>query len=241
MKGKFILVTGASGGIGQATAYKLAEEGYSLYLHYNKNEQEINNLLKRIEPFHGEYIPIQADLTDKDSYKKIADQVFSIEGIVHNSGTGHYGLFLDLDETILENLMKIHVTAPLLLTKTLLPKMLQQQSGKIIMISSIWGQTGAACEVAYSTAKGAQIAFVKALSKELALNGITVNCIAPGAVETTMMQQFSEEEIDMIKGDIPMGRLALASEIAESVSFLLSKRSSYITGQTLGVNGGWYM
>ena len=133
------------------------------------------------------------------------------------------------------------MTSPILLTKELLPKMIRQQHGNIVLVTSIWGQTGAACEVVYSTVKGAQISFVKSLSKELALNGIRVNGIAPGAVNTSMMAHFTEDELDMIKGDIPMGRLAEPSDIAESVSFLLSEKASYITGQIISVNGGWYI
>jgi 3-oxoacyl-[acyl-carrier protein] reductase len=121
-----------------------------------------------------------------------------------------------------------------------LPKMIRQQHGNIVLMTSIWGQTGAACEVIYSTVKGAQISFVKSLSKELALNGIRVNGIAPGAVNTSMLANFTEDEMEDIKGDIPMGRLAEPSDIAESVSFIISQRASYITGQILSVNGGWY-
>ena len=127
-----------------------------------------------------------------------------------------------------------------MLTKELLPKMIRQQHGNIVLMTSIWGQTGAACEVIYSTVKGAQIAFVKSLSKELSLNGIRVNGIAPGAVNTSMLANFTEDEMEDIKGDIPMGRLAEPADIAESVSFIISQRASYITGQILSVNGGWY-
>lgn len=237
---RFALITGASGGIGQAIAIKLASDGYSLYLHYHQNVEGIKELLKSLSPFEGEYIPIQADLSSPNGYKKIAENIFSIDTIIHNSGISHYGLFVDINKEIIEKLTMVHITSPLLLTKELLPKMIRQQHGNILLMTSIWGLTGAACEVLYSTVKGAQVSFVKSLSKELALNGIRVNGIAPGAVNTTMLANFSEEEMDMIRGEIPMGRLAEPMDIAESVSFLISKRSSYITGQILSVNGGWY-
>jgi 3-oxoacyl-[acyl-carrier protein] reductase len=128
-----------------------------------------------------------------------------------------------------------------MITKELLPKFLSKGFGNIIVITSIWGQTGAACEVAYSTVKGAQIAFVKSLSKEVALNGIRVNGIAPGAIKTPMMGGFTKEDIELIEDDIPMGRLGSPAEIAKGVLFLLSEESSYITGQILGINGGWYI
>ena len=129
---------------------------------------------------------------------------------------------------LLEKMTMVHITSPILLTKELFPKMIRQQHGNIVLMTSIWGQTGAACEVVYSTVKGAQISFVKSLSKELALNGIRVNGIAPGAVNTSMLANFSEDEMEMIKGDIPMGRLAEPSDIAESVSFFISKKRAIL-------------
>ncbi|MFJ7729181.1 elongation factor P 5-aminopentanone reductase [Neobacillus sp. NPDC097160] len=237
---KYALITGASGGIGQAVACNLAAKGYSLYLHYNKNKQSIMGLMDKLLLFGGEYIPIQADLRTSTGYKSISSQIFSLDAIIHCGGNSQYGLLMDLQQEEAEAVMNIHVLNPLMLTKELLPKFLRKGSGNIIVITSIWGQTGAACEVAYSAAKGAQIAFVKALSKEVALNGIRVNAIAPGAVATPMMEGFTPEEVEQISFEIPMGRLGLPEEIAGSVAFLLSDEASYITGQVLAINGGWY-
>lgn len=237
---KYVLITGASGGIGQAVAYTLAKKGYNLYLHYNQNEQSVKELKEKLNQFGGEYLPVHADLTTFDGYKRICSQIFSLDEIIHCGGTSQYGLFVDLERAEAESLLNLHVLSPLMLTKELLPKLLSKRSGNIIVISSIWGQTGAACEVAYSTVKGAQIAFVKALSKEVALNGIRVNGIAPGAIKTSMMQGFTKEDIEQIENDIPMGRLGKPDEIAGAVAFLLSDEAAYITGQILGINGGWY-
>ena len=118
--------------------------------------------------------------------------------------------------------------------------MLKKKNGNIIVITSIWGQTGAACEVAYSAAKGAQISFVKALSKELAPSGIRVNGVAPGAIKTPMMNDFTVEEIEVVREEIPMKRLGTPENVADAVSYLMSDQSSYITGQIIPVNGGWY-
>lgn len=238
---KYALITGASGGIGRAIAIRLAEEGYSLYLHYHKNEKAIRALMERLEQYQGEYIPICSDLSAKDGYKSLLPSIFSLDAIIHNAGSSHFGLLMDLNEEEADRLFRIHVTAPLMLTKNLLPKLLSKKSANIVVVSSIWGQTGAACEVAYSTAKGAQIAFVKALSKEVSLNGIRVNAIAPGAIETDMLKEFTPEEMESMKADIPMGRLGAGEDIADGVAFLLSERASYITGQVLAINGGWYM
>ncbi|CAM3706485.1 elongation factor P 5-aminopentanone reductase [Mesobacillus zeae] len=237
----FALITGASGGIGKCIATKLAEKGYSLYLHYNKNGKAVDGLLKELEKLGGEYIPVQADLASKDGYKVLASQVFDLDAIIHNAGHSVSGLLEDLDEDEAEKLIQVHVTSPLLLTKLLVPKLIRKKSGAIVTVSSIWGETGASCEIAYSMVKGAQISFVKALSKELAPSGIRVNAVAPGAVSTSMMAGFSLEELSQISEDIPLGRLGLPEEVADGVEFLLSNRASYITGHILSINGGWHM
>lgn len=239
--GKWILITGASGGIGQAIAKQLAKEGYSLYLNYHQNETAIKQLLESLAAYDGEYLPIQADLQQENDYKKIVENIFTIDGIIHASGISTYGLFTDLKEEEMKALWNIHVHSLMCITKAILPKMLSRQSGNIIVITSIWGQVGAAMEVAYSAVKGAQISFVKALSKELAYNGIRVNAVAPGAIKTNMLHTFSPEEMQLITEEIPMGRLGSPREVAESVAFLLSEKSSYMTGQILSLNGGWYV
>lgn len=237
---KYALITGASGGIGQAVALKLASLGYNLYLHFNQSERSIKHLMEKIEPFGGEYIAIQANLEESEGYKKICSHIFSLDEIIHCSGNTHYGLLVDVKPEEMESLMMVHVMNPIMITKELLPKLLKKRSGNVVLISSIWGQTGAACEVVYSTVKGAQISFVKALSKEVALNGVRVNAIAPGAIQTPMMNQFSEDDIQSMQFEIPMGRLGVPEEVANGVKFLLSEESSYITGQVLSINGGWY-
>ncbi|WP_042456482.1 elongation factor P 5-aminopentanone reductase [Neobacillus dielmonensis] len=238
---KYALITGASGGIGQAVAVKLAENGYNLYLHYNQNILSMNGLLEKLSVYNGEYFPIHADLSQPESYKSVASQIFSLDSIIHCGGFSKYGLLMDLELDEAVDLLNVHVLSPLMLTKELLPKLINKKSGNIVVISSIWGQTGASCEVAYSAAKGAQIAFVKALSKEVALNGIRVNAIAPGAIDTSMLEGFTEEDLERLAYEIPMGRLGQPEEIAKGVSFLLSDESSYMTGQVLAINGGWYM
>jgi 3-oxoacyl-[acyl-carrier protein] reductase len=238
---KFILITGASGAIGQEIALKLAKRGYSLYLHYNQNREAIEKLIHNLEALDGEYIPIMADLSLPNGYKQLATQIFALDGIIHNAGQPLYGLLQDLTEDDLAKLLQVSVTTPLLLTKTLLPKLITKREGAIIIVSSIWGQTGASFEVAYSTVKGAQISFAKALSKELAPSGIRVNAVAPGAVETPMLSGFSPDELSAVREEIPLSRLATPRDVANGVDFLLSDDSSYITGQVLAINGGWYM
>ncbi|MFJ7751870.1 elongation factor P 5-aminopentanone reductase [Peribacillus muralis] len=237
---RFALITGASGGIGREIAIKLAEENYSLYLHYNSNEDAIMELIEELKPHQVELIPIQADLSTPDGYKILAENIFALHAIVLNSGNSYYGLISDMDEKVVNEMIQLHVTSPFQLTKELLPKLMYQEQAAIVAVTSIWGQTGASCEVLYSMVKGGQNAFIKALSKEVSLNGIRVNAVAPGAISTSMLESFSADDLEIIKGDIPMGRMGNAKEVAEAVFYLLSDKSSYITGQILGVNGGWY-
>ncbi|PTY79729.1 3-oxoacyl-ACP reductase [Heyndrickxia sporothermodurans] len=237
---KFVLVTGASGGIGKATAIELAKKGWNLYLHYNRNTVAIKQLLNELEPYNVELIPIQADLSTDEGIEKLINNIFHIHAICYVSGISYYGLFIDTTDDILEKMWKVHVFAPMKIIKDLLPKLMRNSSSQIVLVSSIWGQTGASCEVAYSTVKGAQLAFVKALSKEVARNGVRINAVAPGAVDTNMLAMFSKEEQQELKDEIPIGRLACPDEVASVNSFLLSEKSSYITGQVLSVNGGWY-
>ncbi|MBM7694763.1 3-oxoacyl-[acyl-carrier protein] reductase [Peribacillus deserti] len=240
MEQKYVLITGASGGIGRSIAQKLAADGYSLYLHYNKNEQAIMEMMSELASSNVELIPIQADLSSKDGYRKLAENIFSLDAIVLNSGSSAYGLITDMEEELVEAMVQLHVTSPFLIGKMLLPKLMNKKHASIVAITSIWGQTGASYEVLYSMVKGAQNAFVKALSKELAPSRIRVNGIAPGAISTPMMEEFSPEDLQHLQAEIPMGRMGLPHEIAETTAFLLSEKASYITGQIIGVNGGWY-
>ncbi|MED4037884.1 elongation factor P 5-aminopentanone reductase [Niallia taxi] len=239
--GKHILITGATGEIGASVAKLLASKGYSLYLHYHKNEESLCTLLNDISQYGQEYIPIKADLSKRDAYRHVTSSIFALDGIVYASGVSVYGMLADLQDETLDQLWNLHVASLISITRELLPKLTQKQAGSIIAVSSIWGQVGASMEVAYSTVKGAQIAFIKALSKEMARNGIRVNAVAPGAIDTKMLSMFTAEEKEWMTEEIPMGRLGSAAEVAESVLFLLSDSSSYMTGQVLSLNGGWHM
>ncbi|WP_421384694.1 elongation factor P 5-aminopentanone reductase [Bacillus salacetis] len=237
---KFALITGASGGIGKQTAFTLAQQGWSLYLHYHSSEDGIKRLLQDLSRYDGEFIPVKADLTAGDGAETLLSQVFHVDAVIYASGRPLYGLFQDTKEHEMDEMWNLHVKSPMRILQALLPKLFNSDIGSAVIVSSIWGQTGAACEVLYSTVKGAQIALVKSLSKELARNNIRVNAVAPGAVNTDMMNSFSAEELNEISDEIPMGRMAEPVEVAQTIEFLVSPKSSYITGQVLAVNGGWY-
>jgi len=243
MEKRFILVTGASGGIGSAISTKLAQQGYSLYLHYHQNKEKITQMLKKLTKLYpnSEFIPIQADLRSEEGIIKLCHDIYQIDGMIHNSGITVQKLLTQMLPEEIETLISLHLYAPIMITKNLLPKLIQRKTGSVIFISSIWGQTGASCETVYSAVKGGQISFAKALSKEVAPSKIRVNVIAPGAIQTKMLANMSEEDLSIISDEVPMGRLGSPNDVANAVSFLLSKEASYITGQVLAVNGGWYI
>ncbi|WP_369903046.1 elongation factor P 5-aminopentanone reductase [Bacillus manliponensis] len=234
---KYALVTGGSGGIGSAVVKRLVNDGYTVYVHYYKNTNSTLLLQEQL----GDVIPIQADLSSEDGANTLWEKIHHpIDVIVYAAGKSIFGLATDVTDDQLNGMMNLQVKNLYQIVSLALPEMIRKREGNIIVISSIWGQIGASCEVLYSMVKGAQNAYVKALAKEIALSGVRVNAIAPGAIETEMLCVFSEEDKQSIAEEIPMGRLGLPEEVACTVSFLNSKGASYITGQVIGVNGGWH-
>lgn len=237
--GKNVLIVGASGDIGIAIAEQLAMEGYQLILHYHKNKYPIEQLRKKIDQ-ENILLEIGADLSSEIEVNKLIDQlIYPIDIIVFASGAAHYGLFQDLSVNEMNNMLALHVTAPLTITKQLLVPMIQKQAGKIIFITSIWGSVGASHEVIYSTVKGAQNSFVKSLAKEVAPSGIMVNGVSPGFIDTKMNHHLLEEEKQALISDIPVNRSGTPSDVAHTVRFLIDDRSSYIQGEIIQVTGGW--
>lgn len=235
---KTALITGASGGIGKAIAKKLAGEGYKLYLHYHKNEESILTLIKELK---ADCTMVKTDLSMADGPGQLVKQLAEpIDLLVLNSGKSFFGLMTDMKYEEIQQMVQLQITSPYMISKELIPSMVSRKSGNIVVISSIWGEIGASCEVLYSMVKGGQNTFVKALAKELAPSGIRVNAIAPGAVATDMLQSFSEDDLAGLEDEIPLGRIGKPEEIADAVLFLSSNHASYITGQVLSVNGGWH-
>lgn len=238
---KYAFVTGASGEIGQAICIALAKAGWNLYLHYYQNRQAVEDIVPKLQAENIDVILIQADFDDFSSLKEIEKQVFQVDAFIHAAGHSHYALFQDTTDLDMTKLWNVHMYMPMRLIQIFIPKLMKSQQGRIVFISSIWGEIGASMEVVYSTVKGAQIAFCKALSQEVGPSGITVNAVTPGVVKTKMMDQFSLEEKEILRQEIPLKRFAKPEEIAETVEFLTSKKASYITGEVLRLNGGWLM
>ncbi|KGP92923.1 3-ketoacyl-ACP reductase [Pontibacillus chungwhensis BH030062] len=237
MKTCFIL--GASGGIGQAIAKKLARSGYSLILHYQTNQHAIEQLCHSL-PDGTVLQTVQCDLRNEPSIDEmIKSIVCPVDTLVFASGTSLVKLFQDVTSKEMEDLLLIHIKSPWLISQRLLPHMIKQRKGHIVMISSIWGEVGASCEVVYSSVKGAQDSFVKALAKEVGPSGVHVNGIRPGFIQTDMNAHFSSEDLSQIKEEIPLGRLGEPRDVADAVEFLVGDGSSYVHGQMLNVNGAW--
>ena len=243
MTKKFALVLGASGEIGCAICRNLAETGWSMYLHYANNKGSIEKLLKELNGSYPqqEFIIVQADMSNQDCINKIVDSVYTLHTIVFAQG---HSLYKGLEDTSLDDIRKlfqVHVEHPMALLGKLNSKLRKQTSSSVVFVGSIWGDTGASYEVAYSAAKGAQHAFVKAYAKEVALQRTTVNVVAPGFIDTKMNAHIEEEARQLILDEIPAGVLGSPQDIADAVGFLTSEKASYITGQIIRVNGGWYI
>jgi len=237
--GKNVLIIGASGDIGIAIAERLAMEGHQLLLHYNQQKKVIDQLMVKLD-HECILTTIQADLCGEIGIQKLlAELVYPVDYIVFASGPAYYGLFQETSEKTMDEMLSLHVKSPWMITRHLLPPMIQKKAGKIVFITSIWGDIGASHEVVYSAVKGAQNSFVKALAKEVAPSGISINAVSPGFIDTKMNRHLIKEEKETIISEIPMNRAGTASEIAHTVSFLLDNKSSYIQGEIIGVNGGW--
>ena len=238
---KYILITGASGDIGRSCALALAKAGYSLYCHYYQSEHKINLLIKELQlkyPSQSFY-SVYADLSKENEINNIYSSLYQLDGIIFAHGNTLYNLLTEHTSEDFDMMWRSHLKSPMQLCQICQSKLSQNQYGRIIFISSVYGLIGSPMEVLYSTLKGGQIAFANAYAKEVASLGITVNTIAPGAVDTQMNQEWTEYEKQELLESIPLNRMAFPEEIASLACFLLSDNASYITGVTLPVTGGW--
>lgn len=234
---KTVLITGASRGIGAATAEIFADNGYNVIINYNKNHERA----KQIASKTGGNL-IQADVSDIAQTEKMIDSIISeygkIDVLVNNAGISVTGTFDSISDEDARRLFDVNIFGTFNCTKLVLPHMLRRKYGKIINVSSMWGQVGASCEVHYSASKAAVIGFTKALAKEVGPSGITVNCVSPGFISTDMTACYTKEEVNAICEEIPVGRTGSPYEVAQAVFYLASEQAAYITGQVLGINGG---
>ena len=234
-----VLVTGGSRGIGAATVRALAGR-YNVAFTYNAPESAALALEQELAG-KGGVKAFRCDVSDSASVKKAADEIRkrfgAVDMIVNSAGIAEKGLFQDITDEEWRKIFAVNVDGTFYVTREFLPDMISRQRGAIVNVSSVWGVVGASVETAYSATKAAIIGLTKALSKEVAPSGITVNAVAPGAVDTDMLNCYSAEEKAEICRDIPLGRMATADEIAKAIVFLLE--NGYVTGQVLTVDGGF--
>jgi len=235
-----IVITGASRGIGLATAEAFLQEGDRVLAHYFRHGEPIEALKTR---YPGQVFGVCADLSQPEGYRLVAGEAQRVfphtDVLVNNAGIARQELFLDMTPQGLAEMWQIHVTSPMLLTQALLPGMLDQRTGCVINVSSIWGREGASCEVAYSAAKAAIIGFTQALAKEVGLMGIRVNAVAPGVIETDMCAHLTDEDRRDLAEQTALGRLGSAADAAGAIVLLASPHAAYITGTVLPVDGGF--
>ena len=236
---KNVFITGASRGIGKAIAYEFAQNGYDLYLTCKNNFDILKDMKTELEQAYS--IPchiFKCDMANINEVEELFQMISSLDVIVNNAGISHVGLLTDMSEKEWRSVMTTNLDSLFYTSKFGVPKMLSCHKGKIINISSIWGNVGASMEVAYSASKGAVNSFTKALAKELAPSNIQVNAIACGMFDTDMNACFSEEDLHYIIEEIPADRMGKPEEVAR-LCHMLAEAPEYLTGQIITLDGGW--
>ena len=240
---KTVLITGASRGIGRATAILFAKSGCNLIINYLNSESSALSLCKELSEYESKIIPIKADISDstqvKNMVEKIKGKFGKIDVLVNNAGIAQQKLFTDITEDEWDRMFNVNVKGIYNCCKEIIPMMVHEKSGKIINVSSIWGLTGASCEVHYSASKAAVIGLTKALAKELGPSNINVNCVAPGVIDTEMNSSIDKETIEALKDETPLGIIGKSDDIAHTILFLASENAAFITGQIISPNGGY--
>lgn len=241
---KRAIVFGATGGIGQAICRDLAEDGWSLYLHYNSKKEVAEELGQKLFTKYPDqdFMPIKLDFeVDDAQLSEFVQNLLPVNAAVFAQGVTNYGFLGDEDLDNITRLIKINMTVPIKLTKLLEPQLMKQGFSRIVYLGSVYGGYGSALESVYSATKGGLSRFAQAYAREVASNNLTANVIAPGAVKTNMNSIFSEDTIEEVQEEIPVGRWADGKDISYWIKVLLNERSSYLTGQTIYVTGGWLL
>ncbi len=240
---KTVLITGASKGIGANMAIRFAESGYNVIMNYNSSVQSAILLQKSLKESGYSVIAYKANVKNRlEVDLMIKEAIYRFGGIdvlINNAGISNQSVITDVSEQEWNDIIGVNLTGVFNCSQAVLPHMINQKSGSIINISSMWGEVGASCEVAYSAAKAGVIGLTKALAKEVGPSGITVNCITPGLIDTSMNQNLAIEDVTAIIDETPLGRIGSTDDVASAALFLASEQASYITGQILGVNGGF--
>lgn len=238
---KTAIVTGGSRGIGAAIVEMLVKEGYNVVINYNKSEEIAKKMKEEFTSKGYTVETFKADVSKREEVKKLVEFTIekfkNIDVLINNCGISQIKLFTDITDEDWQNMINTNLNSAFYMCQEVVPNMIHNKKGSIINISSIWGITGASCEVHYSVAKAGVDALSKALAKELGPSGIRVNSIAPGIIDTDMNKHLNEEEIKEIEDEIPLCKIGNVHDIAKCVKWLIE--DEYTTGQVISVNGGW--
>ncbi|MBR6701284.1 MAG: SDR family oxidoreductase [Firmicutes bacterium] len=239
---KVAVVSGGSRGIGASICRTLAQQGYTVLINYRVNKEKAEALASELKSLGFNAEPYQCDVRDESAVKELFSYTVGkygkVDVLVNNAGVAHYGLVTDVSTEEWDIVFDTNIKGTFLMCREALRDMVSNKYGRIVNISSMWGVCGASCEAVYSASKAAVIGLTKALAQEVGPSGITVNCVAPGAVQTDMMKELSEDTVKMLEGETPLGRVGTPEDIAEAVAFLVSDKASFITGAVLNANGG---
>ena len=244
-KNSCALVTGSSRGIGRAIARRLARDGWPVCVNYYQNQQAGEETVNLIRNHGGNAVLIQADVSKPDDVKNLIrtaeKELGEVELLINNAGIAGQILFQDISDEIWNRYFGVNFFGARNTIREVLPRMIHEKHGNIINISSIWGLRGASCESAYACTKAALIALTRSLALELAPSGIRVNCIAPGVINTDMVQVLGQDVLRDLANQTPLGRLGTPEDIADLAAFLASDQSNFITGQVITSDGGFIL
>ena len=235
---KTVFITGGSRGIGATAVFEFARRGYNVAFTYLNSKENAEKIAKSTGA-----CAILCDVSNSEEVNnaiKIATETYGkIDILINNAGIGEFALFTDITDGKWHNMIETNLSSAFYTSRAVLPQMINRKDGVIINVSSMWGQVGASYEVHYSVSKAGLIGLTKALAKEVGPSGIRVNCICPGVIDTDMNSPLSEEDINVLKNDTPLGKIGQCEDVVNSLVFLSEDSSAFITGQVLGVNGGF--
>lgn len=238
---KVIIITGASRGIGRSMAEYLARQGNKIIANYNKSEKKAKELQEELKKENIEIDIFQADVSKREECQSLVkytiDKYKKIDVLINNAGISVWGPFTDLKDEQIKEIIETNLYSAIAMSQEVSKYMIQEKSGCIINISSIWGLVGASCEVAYSITKAGIDGLTKGLAKELGPSNIRVNSIAPGLIDTEMISDFTKEEIKEIENQTPLGKIGKPLDIAKTAKWLIE--DEFTTGQVISPNGGW--
>ena len=239
---KIALITGGSRGIGAACVRLFARNGYAVVFLANRSAEKAQALTDELRAEGCDVAFRICDVSDSTQVAAVIADVLRtykrIDALVNCAGVAYIGLFTDMTDAEWDALFAVNVRSVFSVTKAVLPGMISRQTGAIVNVSSMWGEVGASCEVAYSATKAALIGMTKALAKEVGPSGVRVNCVTPGVIDTDMNAQLTEEDRAELADETPLGRIGSADEVARTILYLCGDGASFITGQVLGVSGG---